>query len=114
MQLVVQSGAEPGRTYDITASQKIRMGRQSGNDVVVPDEQVSRRHAEIEERNGGLIVTDLGSSNGTFVNGTRIASPQSLQAGDTVQVGTTVLKVLGAAPGGMAAGDYDQGGATQV
>ncbi len=113
MQLVVQSGAEPGRTYDITASQKIRMGRQSGNDVVVPDEQVSRRHAEIEERNGGLIVSDLGSSNGTFVNGTRIASPQSLQPGDTVQVGTTVLKVLGAASAG-AAGDYDEGGATRV
>ncbi len=113
MQLVVQSGAEPGRTYDITASQKIRMGRQSGNDVVVPDEQVSRRHAEIEERNGGLIVSDLGSSNGTFVNGTRIATPQSLQPGDTVQVGTTVLKVLGAASAGGAS-DYDEGGATRV
>ena len=112
MQLVVQSGSEPGRTYDITASQKIRMGRQSGNDVVVPDEQVSRRHAEIEERNGGLVVTDLGSSNGTFVNGTRITSAQNLQSGDTVQVGTTVLKVVGSAPA-SGAEDYDQN-ATQV
>jgi len=88
------------------------MGRQSGNDVVVPDEQVSRRHAEIEERNGGLVVTDLGSSNGTFVNGTRITSAQTLQPGDTVQVGTTVLKVVGS-PSSSGAGDYDQG-VTQV
>jgi hypothetical protein len=115
MQLVVQSGAEPGRTYDITASQKIRMGRQSGNDVIVPDEQVSRRHAEIEERNGALVVTDLGSSNGTFVNGTRITSQQPLRSGDTVQVGTTVLKVLDSpSTPGMAQGDYDQGAATAV
>jgi hypothetical protein len=88
------------------------MGRQSGNDVVVPDEQVSRRHAEIEERNGGLVVTDLGSSNGTFVNGTRISSSQTLMPGDTVQVGTTVLKVVGSPSVGGAA-DYDQA-ATQV
>jgi hypothetical protein len=91
------------------------MGRQSGNDVIVPDEQVSRRHAEIEERNGALVVTDLGSSNGTFVNGTRITSQQSLHAGDTVQVGTTVLKVLDTpSTPGAAQGDYDQGAATAV
>lgn len=93
MQLVVQSGAEPGRTYDLAAGRKIMLGRQSGNDVVVPDEQVSRKHAEVEHRDGSLIVTDLNSSNGTFVNGTRIGSPQTLRNGDTVQVGTTVLKV---------------------
>ncbi len=96
MQLVVQSGAEPGRTYDLTEGRKVVVGRQSGNDVVVPDEQVSRKHAEIEERTGNLVVTDLNSSNGTFVNGTRISSPQTLRPGDTVQVGTTVLKVMAA------------------
>ncbi len=99
MQLVVQSGAEPGRTYDLATTQKVVIGRQSGNDVVVPDEQVSRKHAEVEERNGTLIVTDLNSSNGTFVNGTRIGSPQVLRNGDTVQVGTTVLRVMEAQTG---------------
>lgn len=93
MQLVVQSGSEPGRIYEV-AGRKVVVGRQSGNDVVVPDEQVSRKHAEIEERGGVLVVTDLNSSNGTFVNGTRISSPQTLRAGDTVQVGTTVLRVV--------------------
>jgi len=93
MQLVVQSGSEPGRIYEV-AGRKVVVGRQSGNDVVVPDEQVSRKHAEIEERSGVLVVTDLNSSNGTFVNGTRISSPQTLRAGDTVQVGTTVLRVV--------------------
>ena len=94
MQLVVQSGSEPGRTYDLANARKVVIGRQSGNDVVVPDEQVSRKHAEVEERDGSLIVTDLGSSNGTFVNGTRISTPQTLRNGDTVQVGTTVLRVV--------------------
>ncbi len=122
MQLVVQTGAEPGRTYDV-ANHKVVVGRQSGNDVVVPDEQVSRKHAEIEERGGNLIVTDLNSSNGTFVNGTRISSPQTLRSGDTVQIGTTVLKVVdspnnastipsgyqSAAPDGFAEQGYSSG-----
>lgn len=116
MQLVVQSGAEPGRIYDLAGARKVMVGRQSGNDVVVPDEQVSRKHAEIEERNGVLVVTDLNSSNGTYVNGTRIGSPQNLKPGDTVQVGTTVLKVMGAAsPTSAQSAGYDQsyGPATQ-
>ncbi len=114
MQLVVQSGMEPGRTYDV-ASHKVTVGRQAGNDLVVPDEQVSRKHAEIEERGGVMFVTDLGSSNGTFVNGTRISSPQTLRSGDTVQIGTTVLKVAdgagagaGAAFSTMPSGGYEQ------
>ncbi|HEX2910325.1 MAG TPA: FHA domain-containing protein [Chloroflexia bacterium] len=97
MQLVVQSGAEPGRTYDLT-TQKAVVGRQSGNEVVVPDEQVSRKHAEIEERGGTFYLTDLNSSNGTFVNGTRISSPQALRTGDTIQFGTTVLRVVDTPP----------------
>lgn len=93
MQLVVQSGAEPGRVYELTGQTMI-IGRQSGNEVVVPDEQVSRRHAQVEDRSGVLVIADLDSSNGTYVNGTRISSPQALQPGDTLQVGTTVLKVV--------------------
>ncbi len=94
MQLVVQSGAEPGKTYDLNVGTKLSIGRQSSNQIVVSDEQVSRKHSEIEMGVNGVTVTDLDSSNGTFVNGTRINSPIILKTGDTLQVGTTVLKLV--------------------
>jgi pSer/pThr/pTyr-binding forkhead associated (FHA) protein len=93
MQLVVQSGAEPGRTYDLKPG-KLTLGRQSVNDIVISDEQASRRHSDLEISPNGLIVTDNNSANGTFVNGTRISSPQLLKPGDTLQIGTTVLKLV--------------------
>ena len=93
MQLVVQSGAEPGRTYDLRPG-KLSLGRQSVNDVVISDEQASRRHADLEVTANGLLVTDNNSANGTFVNGTRVSSPQLLKPGDTLQIGTTVLKLV--------------------
>lgn len=94
MQFVVQSGGEPGKTYDLGLNGQLSVGRQSANDIVVSDEQVSRRHAEIKGVTGGALVTDLGSSNGTFVNGARVSSPQLLKANDTLQVGTTVLRLV--------------------
>jgi hypothetical protein len=94
MQFVVQSGAEPGKTYDLNVGTELSVGRQSANQIVVSDEQVSRRHAEIKGVAGGALVTDLGSSNGTFVNGTRVSSPQTIRPGDTLQVGTTVLRLV--------------------
>lgn len=116
MQLVVQSGAEPGRTYDLTAGNKLSIGRQSSNQIVVGDEQVSRKHAEIELSPTGVLVVDLSSSNGTFVNGTRISSPIILKTGDTLQVGTTVLKLVDpqAALRTMPPGVYEASAATQV
>lgn len=93
MQLVVQSGAEPGRTYDLKPG-KLTLGRQSVNDIVISDEQASRRHSDLEVGPSGLLVTDNNSANGTFVNGTRISSPQLLKPGDTLQIGTTVLKLV--------------------
>lgn len=94
MQFVVQSGAEPGKTYDLALNKKYSIGRQSANEIVVSDEQVSRRHAEVQAIPNGILVTDLGSSNGTFINGTRVSSPQTIGPGDTLQVGTTVLRLV--------------------
>lgn len=93
MQLVVQSGAEPGRVYDLTEG-SLSVGRQSVNEVVVNDEQVSRKHARIDVTSQGIVLTDNNSANGTFVNGTRISTPQVLKIGDTIQFGTTILKVV--------------------
>jgi pSer/pThr/pTyr-binding forkhead associated (FHA) protein len=93
MQLVVQSGAEPGRVYDLLEG-SLSVGRQSVNEVVVNDEQVSRKHARIDVTPQGIVLTDNNSANGTFVNGTRISTPYVLKVGDTIQFGTTILKMV--------------------
>ncbi len=58
-------------------------------DVILDDEGVSRRHAVIRLTDSGLVIEDLGSSNGTFVNGERIEKARSLSPGDEVRLGDT-------------------------
>jgi FHA domain len=82
-------------------SRALTVGRGAGNDLCFPaDSTVSERHAALERQDGGWVVRDLGSSNGTYVNGTRLAGPRRLGPGDTVALGRTrlVFRVAGAAP----------------
>src|SRR5687768_16475037 len=65
------------------------LGRSRDCDVVLSDENVSRRHAEVRPSGGSWIVKDLGSTNGVKVNGRRIQGPQSLKRGDTIELGTS-------------------------
>lgn len=63
-------------------------------DILVADERVSRQHAQISVGGDGrLELSDLGSSNGTEVNGQQVMSPVTLRHGDTIRVGSTDLKV---------------------
>jgi len=71
----------------------LEIGREDA-DLVVADPAVSRRHARLETTPDGLAVTDLGSSNGTKVNGVRITGTAPLRPGDVVIVGTTEIHVL--------------------
>jgi pSer/pThr/pTyr-binding forkhead associated (FHA) protein len=75
----------------------IELGRDPAAALVVDDELVSRRHARIAPRDGGAVVEDLGSSNGTFVNGEEIHAPTRIDPGDQVVVGVTVLELRSAA-----------------
>ena len=61
--------------------------------VRIDDETVSRHHAEVRARGGELEIEDLGSTNGTLVNGERIARPQRLQPGDRVHIASLQLVV---------------------
>jgi pSer/pThr/pTyr-binding forkhead associated (FHA) protein len=88
--LVVQYGPSAGRRFPI-ASQMV-IGR-DGADMALDDPGVSRDHAAIRPVGHGLEIEDLGSANGTSVNGTTIDGPQSLSDGDVVQVGNTRLAV---------------------
>lgn len=67
------------------------IGRSRDCDIVLPDANVSRRHAEIRPRGGGWIIADLGSTNGVAVNGLRIEQAHALRPGDEIELGTTTL-----------------------
>lgn len=80
----------------------IRIGRAPECELVLKDSRVSRRHARLQARNGVLVLTDLGSTNGTRVNGNRVTE-LVLGAGDRIQIGDTNM-VVEAAPTGAGAG----------
>ncbi len=68
----------------------VTLGRED-SDVNIPDAQASRRHAQLARQGAGWVISDLGSTNGTFVNGVRVTGAQSLQSGDRIRIGTSVL-----------------------
>lgn len=63
------------------------LGRRDDNDYVVPDPQVSRVHARLEKRVGSILLTDLGSSGGTEVNGEQLTGPHAVSHGDVIRFG---------------------------
>jgi pSer/pThr/pTyr-binding forkhead associated (FHA) protein len=65
----------------------IRIGRVPGMDIQIDDVSISRRQAEIQQEGDGWVVRDIGSSNGTFVNGERLAGDRPLKAGDEISIG---------------------------
>jgi len=83
---------EEGEEYDLSSS-AVTVGRASQNTVSIDgDEFASARHARIEPRRDGVWVSDVGSTNGTFVNGIRIDRPRKLVSGDVVRAGETELR----------------------
>jgi pSer/pThr/pTyr-binding forkhead associated (FHA) protein len=77
---------------------ELTLGRSSYASIVVNNPRASREHAVIRSAGSKLEVMDLGSRNGTLVNGTRITTPQRLEAGDRIQIGVDVIEVLRASP----------------
>jgi DNA-binding winged helix-turn-helix (wHTH) protein len=82
--LVAQEGPLKGQRWQL--SQTIVLGREASCDVVVADRQISRFHARITPTGEGVILEDLGSKNGTHLNGIPLAGPMVLQDGDLVSV----------------------------
>jgi hypothetical protein len=91
--VVVHSAVlEEGDEFELEAS-ALTIGRAGQNDVSIDgDEFASARHVRIEPRRDGVWVQDLGSTNGTHVNGVRIDRPRKLVTGDVVRVGETELR----------------------
>ncbi len=90
LKLVIRSGTQAGREFPLDRP-VIRIGRGSGSDILLQDSQASRQHAEISRQGDQFFIRDLGSMNGTFVNGERITGPRLLKAGDEIRIGETVL-----------------------
>jgi pSer/pThr/pTyr-binding forkhead associated (FHA) protein len=91
--VVVESGAlEEGEVYRIDST-ALTVGRSDDNDLALDgDEFASSRHARFEPRRDGVWVEDMGSTNGTFVNGIRLAGGRRLAPGDLVRIGETDLR----------------------
>ncbi len=92
--LLVRSPGVAPREFPVRAA-SVRIGRGDENDLVLPDSRVSRRHGLLSARQGGLVYTDLGSTNGSFVNAGRV-SEVALGSGDVLQLGDSTVTV---APG---------------
>ncbi len=87
--LVASAGAYSGSIFPLAAS-GVTVGRDPASDIPLSnDTTVSRKHASLQPGDGGWSVTDLGSSNGVFVNGVKIQGSQPLRPGDEVQIGNT-------------------------
>ena len=71
---------------------RLRMGRSTDNSVQIADNQASRLHAEVRYENGRHHIVDLGSTNGTFVNGIQIEKTYTLSHGDIITIGATELR----------------------
>jgi len=83
---------QPGVELELDST-SFTVGRSFENDVAIDgDEFASARHLRIEPRRDGVWVQDLGSTNGTYVNGERIEEPRRLERGDVVAVGSTELR----------------------
>ena len=91
--VVLKSAAlDEGTEWQLDSAQ-VTIGRAPENDVRLgEDDFASARHARLEPRRDGVWLHDLGSTNGTFVNGTRIERPRKLTHGDVVRVGETDFK----------------------
>jgi len=110
--LRVVSGPAAGRTVDV--AEEVVIGRED-TDLDIDDLELSRRHAVVRRFANRLQVEDLGSTNGTFVDGNRIAEPTLLGGGAEIKIGTTVLVVEGVLPVGTSElGDAQPRNVTRV
>jgi uncharacterized protein YraI len=94
VRLRVQLGPTIGHVYTMVGN-RLTLGRSQENDVVLDDPQVSRHHAQVTRQGDQIIVEDLGSTNGTLVNGRRITGRHVLQPTETIAVGSSIFSVEG-------------------
>ncbi|MEC9072035.1 MAG: FHA domain-containing protein, partial [Myxococcota bacterium] len=85
-----KDGGERQQTFD---QEEITLGRADGCDIVLPKNNVSKRHARLVDKQDRVVLVDLRSTNGTYVNGRRITAPEMIGPRDKVYIGDFVLTV---------------------
>jgi hypothetical protein len=91
--LVMRTGPTPGKSFAITG-EIATLGREPGNAVVINDAEISRRHARFSLQGNTYVLEDLGSTNGTFVNGMKLAMPHVLKDGEVISFGEQISCVF--------------------
>jgi len=87
--LVMKVGPQPGQTF-LLDQESLTLGRDPSSEIVINDPQVSRQHARIKCQGNLTVIEDVGSTNGTFVNGMRLTDPHTLADGDEISLGDAV------------------------
>jgi pSer/pThr/pTyr-binding forkhead associated (FHA) protein len=88
-QFVMHSGPTPGKTFPIEGD-VLTIGREAGNGVTINDAEVSRKHSKLTRQGNVYVIEDMGSTNGTFVNGQRLTAPHVLQPGQVISFGEQI------------------------
>jgi pSer/pThr/pTyr-binding forkhead associated (FHA) protein len=89
--IVVEPADQTGRAYQVGS--EVTLGRAAGCQITVDDSFVSQLHARVFARDGRLLVEDLGSTNGTYLNRQKVSGPMVISPGDRLQVGNTVMEL---------------------
>ncbi len=92
--LKVASGPRELKGTKVAIVGPVVIGRTPGADIVIADEFISSQHARVVPQGTGAVLEDLGSTNGTVLNGQRISAPTLLDEGDEIELGTVILKVV--------------------
>jgi pSer/pThr/pTyr-binding forkhead associated (FHA) protein len=90
--LVITQGNQTGESAGL-ADGLILIGRGADCQLILDDDYVSTRHARVVSNENGIYAEDLGSTNGTYVNGQRITAPTTITMSDTVRIGKTMMKL---------------------
>ena len=85
-QLTLVLGRKPVQVYNLNQN-RVRIGREGDVDILIDNPGVSRLHAELRKEGDGWTLTDMGSANGTFLNGQRVSATQLLKEGDEIGMG---------------------------
>jgi pSer/pThr/pTyr-binding forkhead associated (FHA) protein len=88
---IVNPAAQRGRSFPL--GQELSVGRAAGCVITLDDTYVSQLHARVFQQDGQTFVEDLGSTNGTYLNGQKVSGPMAMNRGDQLRVGDTVMEL---------------------
>ena len=95
LRLVMGQGPQPGQTFMLDRD-VLTLGRDPSNSIAINEPQVSRQHARITRQGAMMVIEDLGSTNGTYINGMRLTGPYALNNGDAIGLGEVVTLTVSA------------------